>query len=211
MVPGLIPGISAVNTGDFTSEADLYTGEFNWWCEQLCEGQMRYDTLLGLRTVYFNETARADKVANPIVPGFPGAAFVASDVKNWFIGLQGGGAVHWDASQCFEVTLSGKAMLGNMNRQINVSDQAIFSGGTHASTLDDDEIVFGGELELGLRWRLTRWLAITGGYSWLFLDGVQRATQAFNFGASTSGAVQAQMQTGQIVVHSVFLGLNINF
>jgi hypothetical protein len=211
MVPGLIPGVSAVNSGTLESEADAWTAELNFWQQIGCTPCMRTDVMAGLRVMSWNETATADGWATAFVPGFPGAPFVRSDVDNLFLGFQVGAMTTFDVTRCFSVSVSGKGMLGNINRQSEVSDRAIFAGGTHSSSLEEDEIVLGFELELGMQWRLTDWISVTGGYSGLFLDGVQRAHDVMNFGASTSGAVQTQSDTDQLLIHSLFLGVRVDF
>jgi hypothetical protein len=107
--------------------------------------------------------------------------------------------------------MSIKGLVGNLNRTILVQDDSMFAGGLHSASSEDDEIVFGFDAEVGFRWRLARWIAVTGGYDLLFLDNVQRAHMAMDFSHSTSGAVQAQQNPDQLLIHSFFLGLNFNF
>ena len=196
--------------GTLTSEADFWGAEINYADELSCSGCTRWDLILGVRYLQFNETARAAFNAAPI-PGFTGPAFAASDVENLFIGLQVGARWHYQPSQNFEITASLKVLGGNVNRQAAVSDRSIFAGGLHAASSDEDEIVLGADIEIGARLRLSRTFAITAGYNLVFLDNILRANDAMDFSASGSGAVQAVQDTDQLFWHGVFAGLQLNF
>ena len=161
------------------------------------------------RYLQLNELSTVD-FSQPPLPQFAGPSFVNSDVENLFVGLQVGAMFHWDIHPCFELNALLKAMGGNINRKIEVTDRSIFAGGPHSASSEDDEIVFGAEVELGFKWRIHRRWAITGGYNLQFLDGVVRAYDAMDFSHSNSGAVQARQLTDQMLIHSVFLGLNLN-
>jgi hypothetical protein len=217
---GATPG--ALGTGDLSrgvladmeTEAEMWGVELNWWGEVSCTGRTRVDVGFGLRYVRFDEEARVDfETIIGAPPGpFPVAdGFVASDVQNTFFGAQVMIAAHIDASQCLEFYASGKGLFGQMNRDIDIADDSIFAGGPHSASLSDEEFVFGIDFELGLKWRITPRLAITAGYELFILDGVQRAEDAMDFSQSNSGAVQARQTPDQVVTHSLFLGLSINF
>ncbi len=214
---GASPGISGVGDvsrpvlADFTEDATLWGVELNWWTELSCEGRYRFDVGVGGRYMRFDEEARVDLTTNG-PGGFPVAdGFVESEVENTFAGGQIAAMLHVDLSNSFELSASAKGMIGSLNRDVTVSDLNVFAGGNHTSTREDDEIVFGLEAEVGLRLRLTRCIAVTGGYNLLFLDGVQRAHDSMDFTHSNSGAVQAEMNPDQLIVHTFFLGLNFNF
>ena len=81
--------------------------------------------------------------------------------------------------------------IGNLNRNVTVTDNSIFAGGSHTSRSEEDELVFAFEVELSGRWRLNRCLSLVGGYRLLFVDDVVRANDAMDFNKSFSGAVQA--------------------
>jgi hypothetical protein len=210
-IPAVAPGVAGPFAADFSVESELWTVELNWWSEQICDGRWRLDTVVGARAIYFDEEASVTNFTPAFNPGFPGAPFIRSESENLFLGIQAGGQVHWDLSQCFEINASLKGMLGNINRETVVTDNSIFSGGPHQAVLEDDEIVWGFEAEAGVRWRLFRWLSIEAGYSLLFLDEVQRAYDAMNFNGAASGAVQAQSAPDQVVTHSLFAGLTLQF
>jgi hypothetical protein len=213
---GALPGaggdgdISRPVTADMESEAELWGIELNWWTEVSCSGHTRVDVGFGFRYVSFEEIARVDFTTLDVGP-FPIAdGFVESEVQNDFIGVQAMIAGHIDLSQTFEIYGSAKGLFGQIDRDVDVTDDSIFAGGTHSASVSDDEFVFGVDLELGFKWRISSRLAITGGYELFFLDGVQRAEDAMDFSRSDTGAVQATQATDQIVVHSLFLGLSIN-
>ena len=209
-IPGGRVGASADVQGTLDSEADLYGGELNYIEEFTCRGCSRWDFLMGFRWLQFNETARAD-FATPPIPLFAGPSSVVSDVENTFLGLQLGARFHYQPSDSLEFLMGFKALAGNLNRQVQINDQNIFAGGAHAASRETDEIVFGADIELGLRWRPVRCIAFTLGYNLLFLDNVTRANDAMDFSYSGSGAVQASDRTDQLLWHGVFAGVSFEF
>jgi len=208
--PGGVGGISALNTATLEMEADLYSGELNYWEEVNCSGKSRFDLGGGLRVIRFEETAAVTNWASPVVVG-GGAPSLSSKARSDFIGLQFGGVWHYDFSPRFEFRAIGKVLAGNVNQTVTVNDANILGGGAHQSSTESDDIRLGADVDLGLLWRLHRRIGITFGYNLLILDGVARANETLDFTASTSGAVQARLHEGQIVSHSLFLGLNLNF
>jgi hypothetical protein len=210
-IPGVAEGVAGPFTANFAMESTLWTAELNWWSEWFCDGRWRVDTVVGARAIAFDEEADVSGFDPAFNPGFPGAPFVHSDTENLFLGVQAGARAHYDLNQCIELNASLKGMLGNINRKTVVSDNSVFSGGPHSGSLEEDEFVWGFEAEVGVRWRLVRWLSIEAGYSLLFLDDVQRANDALNFGASTSGAVQAQSDPDQLYAHTLFAGVTLQF
>lgn len=203
--------ISRPVNSSFQSDAELFSAEFNWWTELKCSGHWRWDAGLGIRYISFDEDARVDFVTTG--PGvFPvDNGFVRSEVKNRFIGMQAMFATHADISENFEFFGSLKAMFGSIDREIDVTDLDIFAGSFHSASIDDDEFVFGLDVELGFKWRLSRCIGVGLSYNLLFLDNVQRGEDAFDFSQSNSGAVQARQAPDQLVVHSIFFGVNFNF
>lgn len=203
--------ISRPVIASYESEAELYGIELNYWTELKCSGRWRWNAGFGLRYLSFEEDASVDFVTTG--PGaFPvDNGYVRSEVSNDFIGAQGMLAAHVDVSPCVEVFGSLKAMFGSVNRDIDVSDLDIFAGSTHAASVDDDEFVFGLDFELGVKWSLSKCLALGASYNMLFLDGVQRAEDSFDFGQSNSGAVQARQDPDQLVAHSIFFGVTFTF
>ena len=202
-------GVSAASLGAMSASAELWSAELNFVGEFECSGCWRWDLILGARMIQFDEKARLDFATGPIVGAGP--AFVDSDVTNHLIGGQLGLGAHWDVSSSVTLNFSLKAIMGDLSRKADVTDTSIFVGGPHASRLTQTEMVFGTDIEIGLRWRLTRCIAFTLGYNMLFLDNVLRANDAMDFTKSTSGAVQAKDDVDQLIVHSVFAGLNFNF
>jgi len=207
-----IPGIAATNTATVSSEADVISGEVNFWQRSAAAERSHWAYGGGLRVISFNETARANQFGTAFAPGFPSAPFVRSDTDNLFIGAQALGAYHWRVRPSFEVTFGSKLMLGNMNRDLRVSDSSIFSGGPHsAAKSKEDELTFGVEASIDFIWHLSRRISLTGGYRLLVLQDVVRANDAMDFSKSFSGAVQAAQTTDDAYVHSVFLGLALDF
>ncbi|MHC5012064.1 MAG: BBP7 family outer membrane beta-barrel protein [Planctomycetota bacterium] len=207
--PAGLGGLSALNTATFDMEADLYTGELNYWTEASCVGNSRFDVGGGVRYVRFEETASAINWALPIVPA-AGPASIVSEADNTFVGIQLGGAWHYDFSPTFEFRIAARGLIGNVNQDTTVTDANVLAGGTHVSRVDYDEIRLGADVDVGFFLRLSPRFGVTLGYNMFLLDGVARANNAMDFTQSVSGAVQAAIADDQIVNHSLFLGLNIN-
>ena len=210
---GGFPGSTTITDrvpGTLTGDADFFGAEFNHWKEVSCSGPTRWDFLIGVRYLQFDENARADFPVAPIA-AFTGPAFAASAVENMFIGAQLGARWHAQPSDNFEFMASLKVLAGNLTRTVNVTDQSIFAGGPHAASSEDNEVVLGADVEVGLRLRLSRTVALTAGYNLVLLDSVVRAANAMDFSQSASGAVQAGEGTDQLIWHGVFAGLQFNF
>jgi hypothetical protein len=204
--------ISSLVDADFHSEAELWSVEFNWWHEVDCSGHWRYDIGFGFRFIAFDENASVDFDVVEDTGGFPvDESFVTSDVTNRFYGLQLLGAIHYDATECFELYATLKAMFGSIQRDIDITDNDIFAGGTHTASSNDDDFVGGVEFEVGAIWRISRSVGIVASYDFLYLSDVQHAEDAMDFSVSNSGAVQAKQSPDQLVVHTVFLGVTFNF
>ncbi len=206
--PGGVGGASTAAQGILSSEAEMWSAEVNFVGEFECSGDWRWDLIVGFRTMRFEETSRLDFPGGVLVGAGP--AFVQSDVENHLLAAQFGIGAHWDASPNFTLNFSLKGIMGDLSRKADVTDTSIFVGGPHAARSTATEIVFGADIEIGFRWRLSRCIALTGGYNMLFVDNVLRAYDAMDFSHSTSGAAQARQQLNQLIVHSVFAGVNIN-
>ncbi len=198
-------------TADFSTDATSWGAEFVWWNELACEGNWRYDWGIGARYLSFDETANVGFVATGPGP-FPVAnGFVHSDVTNDWYGLEGCFAVHLDLTQSFEISATFKALFGQLSSDASVTDDSIFAGGLHSASASDDNLVFGAELELGARWRLTDHISVSAAANMLFLDDVQRAEDVLDFSHSTTGAVQARNAPDQLVITSLYLGVVFTF
>ena len=194
-----------------SSQVEAYGAELNWWTEMACEGHWRVDAGAGARYLHLDETAHTDFVTTGPGP-FPVAnGFVDSNVTSEFFGVQGLVAVHGDVTQRVEAYGSFKGMLGNLHTDVSVSDNSIFVGGSHSSSRKDDQIVLGFDLELGVKVGITDRIGVTAGYDLLFLDNVQRAEDAMDFTHSNTGAVQAGSSVDQLLIHTLFVGVSINF
>jgi hypothetical protein len=205
--------ISRIVDATFTSEAEAFTLELNFWSEVSCSDRWRIDAGIGARYVSFDEQANVGFVTDAQNPGpFPIAnGFVNSDVQNRFYGGQLALAAHYDANSCWTFNSSLKVMLGSLDRELVVTDDSIFAGGTHVSSEGDDEFVLGVNFELSAMWRLAEHVSLRAGYDLFVLDNVQRAEDGMDFSNSNSGAVQATQDPDQLVIHSLFFGVTFTF
>ncbi|MHC4972277.1 MAG: BBP7 family outer membrane beta-barrel protein [Planctomycetota bacterium] len=206
---GGAPGVSASNTATFNRKVEVMSFEASWWRLLPDVDKVRANFLLGVRVIPIDEEASAVDWANDFGAGSD--PFVRSDVSNTFAGGQVGVAVVYAAGTRVEFVGILKGLFGAMLRDISVVDQAIFSGGLHAGSLEETDLVFGVDLDLGLRVWVSRRIAVTLGYNLLFVDGVVHASAAQDFTQSATGAVQPRVAKDELVLHSVLLGVIVDF
>lgn len=209
--PAGIGGASAPVNGRMSAESESWSGELNFVSEFSCTGCMRFDLLLGARYMRLEEQARVDFDPNAGIANFNGPAFVEARTSNTLFGGQVGVQGHYDLSERFTITGGLKVILGNMSRDADIEDRSVFIGGSHASRSTQEELVFAADIELRARWRIMPRAAITFGYNLFFADNVLHAYDAMDFTKSTSGAVQARQEVGQMINHSIFAGVEFNF
>jgi hypothetical protein len=206
---GGAPGVSASNTATFRREVDVMSFEASWWRFLPQVDKVRADFLLGVRVIPIDEEASAVDWANDFGAGSD--PFVRSTVSNTFVGGQVGVAVVYGVGTRVEFVGILKGLFGAMLRDISVADQAIFSGGLHAGSIEETDFVFGVDLDLGVRVWVGRRVAVTLGYNLLFVDGVVHANAAQDFSQGATGAVQPRVAKDELVLHSVLLGAIVDF
>lgn len=202
-------GVSMSNTATFRRNVEVMSFEASWWRLLPDLDKVRADLLLGVRVIPIDERASALDWANDFGAGSD--PFVRSDVSNTFVGGQVGVAVVYGVGARVEFFGILKGLFGAMLRDISVMDQAIFSGGLHAGSIEETDFVLGIDLDLGLRVWVSRRVAVTLGYNLLFVDGVVHAYAAQDFSQSATGAVQPRVAKDELVLHSVLLGAIVDF
>lgn len=190
------------------TSSELYGIEGNWWRELCCKGKWRFRSVLGVRYLNLQETATL--TANGVLPG-GGSALAHSDVGTDFIAGQLGGDARWLATKNLEVGIGAKLMLGAKKTDAKVNDVSVLAGGAHASSSRKTEFGLGAELEVSLLRRFTRNISGTLGYTLLFMNDAVRADDAMDFSQAATGAVQTKLDGSSLLVHSFFLGVQINF
>lgn len=201
--------VSALANATLSSDADCWTAEASWIRELTCGGILRIDGILGGRVISFQETATANFAAVVAAPGQPGGT-VTCNADNFFYGGQLGAGFHLDASPRLEFTFLVKGLFGAISRDVRVDDSGVFTAGAKSNSGKDSSFSYGAEGEFGIRWRLSSRLALTAGYNVLFLDNTTRANQGMDFAQAGTGAVQPRQPSDDLLVQSVFLGLNVN-
>jgi hypothetical protein len=201
--------VTAVGTAALSSEADLVSAELSWVRELVCCGVIRLEGIVGFRAVSLQETATASIATT--AGGVPLVASVTSDASNVFLGGQLGAAGRFDMSACLEMTLSGKVLLGSLAQEIQITDTGLFTPGSKTITEEEAPFHWGLDCELGFLWRISPRFSVTFGYQALFMADVVRANRAMNFGRFDSGAVQPIFAKDNLLVHTVFAGVQVNF
>ena len=199
-------GQSPTATTTLVSEADLLSGELNYWrdLQEGCSTRFRYG--VGLRYINFEESAEARNWV-----GLAPDSFLNGEADNEFLGGQLMGAYIWEPAELLTVALSAKAFFGVMGRDIIIDEVSILSGGRKRATNEDSEFSWGLELGIDASWAINNCLSLTLGYSALYLDEVVRGHDALDFSRGATGAVQAIQVTDSIWVHSLWLGLAYRF
>jgi hypothetical protein len=202
-------GVSASNTATFKRQSDVHSLEASWWRVLPDIEKAKANFLLGVRAIRIDEEASAVDWLNDFGAGSD--PFVRSEVLNTFLGGQVGAAVSYRAGRRIEFVGVLKGLFGAMMRDITVMDQAIFAGGFHSGSIEETDFVLGIDLDLGLRVWVSRRVAVTVGYNLLFVDGVVRPNGAQDFSQSATGAVQPKVTKDELVLHSVLLGVIVDF
>ncbi|MHC4549986.1 MAG: BBP7 family outer membrane beta-barrel protein [Planctomycetota bacterium] len=209
--PGGALGVSASNTATFAWSAKVWSGELNWWHLWRDLEEMQASFVVGFRYLDHDERVSATNWLTDFGAGAD--PFVASEVQNRFLGGQAGlGATYRPGGRKLELVGSIKALFGAMLREVEVRDQAIFSGGLHVGRIEEDDFVFGFDLDVGIRIWFSERLAATLGYNLLFVNDIVRAHDALDFTQSATGAVQPTTRTlDTLVIHSVMIGVILDF
>lgn len=207
---GMNPPVTQTNSATLSTEAQYYGGELHWWRRVGCCENLRAHLGAGIRYLEFDEKATMDDWAQPFA-GFNGLPYLQSDAKNRFLGVQFGTMGEWDF--CGRWTLSGsiKGMVGGIRYDTTVRDNSFFIGGEHSSSFEQTKFSYGVDVEVGIRWKASQCVSLLASWNFLFLDNVQRASDALDFTDSNSGAVQAQRNTDALVTNTLWLGVQVQF
>jgi len=199
------PGVSPVATATLENMTYAWSADINYW--RVLSDKRRWTTSIGAgwRYLHIHERATAKDWV-----GLAPSAFLESDVHNSFMAAQlmVGAAFH--ATRRIDLMADVKVMGGAMTSDITIDEDSILSGGTKQSEKGSTEFAWGVEATFEGRIRLGRSVYVRGGYELLFIDGIQGATDSMDFGQAATGAVQPRLLSSTRVMHSVFLGLDID-
>ena len=98
-----------------------------------------------------------------------------------------------------------------MVTDVQITDDGLLSGGRKRTEKSETNFGWGVEATVEGRLQVARRVFVRGGYELLFLDGVQGATDAMDFTQGATGAVQPRFRSSSRLIHSVFLGLDVEF
>ncbi|MDF1702461.1 MAG: hypothetical protein P1V36_15025, partial [Planctomycetota bacterium] len=188
-------GVTPAVNGTLSNTSEAMSLEVNWVREVCCKGRWRWSTILGMRYIGLDESARGDFVLGAVAPV---NAFARSQVDTTLIAGQLGASGQWLVTERTEIGITGKVLLGSLYSGIDVEDDSIFVGGPHNAAATDTSFGLGGEIEVSLTHWLTRDLGLTAGYTLLFVNDVVRANQAMDFSQAGTGAVQARHSRSEL-------------
>ena len=108
-------------------------------------------------------------------------------------------------------SVSGKALLGWMNRDMTETDTSIVTGGpTTNGAREETGFSWGFELEVSALWRVMSRIGITASYTLLYLDEVSRVENALDFAQAATGSLQMKDATDSALIHAFFVGVRID-
>ena len=97
-----------------------------------------------------------------------------------------------------------------MNTKVRVEEDSILSGGVKAGEDESTHAGWGFEAGFDIKFRLNRCIALTAGYSFLFLDEVTRAHNAMDFSQGNTGAVQPRTRKDSVYAQAIMLGIQVD-
>lgn len=203
-------GISPSNTGTFTWDAEAHSVEINWWRAWADIEDARVDSILGFRFLYVRERASAHSWTADFGNG--ANPFVSSLVESMFFGAQAGGAVTYrPGGRSVEFFAAVKVLFGALLRNMQVTEQGFFEDMLHRPRIENDNFVIGFDLDVAVRIWLRPRLAVTVGYNLLILDDLVRAHDALDFSRADSGTIPPIRTPDELVLHSIFVGVVLDF
>jgi hypothetical protein len=175
---------------------ELRSAEINGLFNAVNGDSLRVDLLGGFRYVYLRETLQFRTSSPTIEPPTPGEFFVTSDTfdaSNSFYGGQVGARATWCAG-ALSVAATGKVALGVMHQHLGINGflatndfntpfgtgpGQVFQGGYFAlpsniGTHTRDRFGVVPELGVNVKYQLTQHLAVSVGYTFLYLNNVIR-------------------------------------
>ncbi len=204
--PGGAVALSPTASADIHNDTDIWSIELNGWRRVRCNACSQLDLGIGARVLGIEDRARATNWA-----GLAGNSFLEAQADNRFLGLQAMAQWTRRVTPRFEIGLTGKALLGAMNRDMAERDVSIVTGGvTTDGSREKTEFGWGFELEVSVLWRVMARVGITASYSMLYLSDITRAEQALDLSQAATGSVQLRDRSDSTLLHSFFVGVRID-
>jgi hypothetical protein len=204
-------GVSVPAFATLANEMSLWGLELNW-TRPIAAGTAdcpRWRLGGGLRFLRMDEEASLASFAPGL--GFGGSPFVRSEVSNQLLAAQVVGEVSQHLGGCWYAQVDLKGFVGSNQRDALVEDEAVLSGGRHASSDETSEFTWGFEVGAGFVYHVSRTVSVTASYNLLFIDDASRANLAMDFGQAGSGAVQAGRSTENMITQMFLVGVHFRF
>ena len=209
--PGAPSELSRPVAGAFDEEATAWGAELVAWRALPTCGSWRFEVGAGARHFAFEEIAHLD-LATTGAGAVPFAdGFVDAYVENRWWGLEGCVSAYADVTPSLTLSATFKALAGWVERHVAVTDGNLFANGVHAASARSDGFAAGAEFEVGARLRLSSCVHVSAAVNVLFLDGVQRAHDAFDLEQGATGRAEARDDPDAVVIGSLFLGVTVSF
>jgi hypothetical protein len=203
-VPGGPPGTSGPFDVGLHSHALLWdldvTLEKPWYCSPCFTSSWGF----GLRYLRFDETAEFR---------FPdrGGSAVEGDVDNGLLAAEGVITGTWKLSSRWDLRGRASVFAGWMHKAGTLTFNNPPPGVATVTEGDDDDLGFGGELEIAARWHMNSCWSLSAGYGLLVLGNVTRGHESIDSANTVArGGPGIVFPNDTLLVHRVFLGLEFD-
>ena len=200
-------GISPVASATVFNESLVWGFDINYW--KTLRKTSRWHTRIGsgFRYTRIDEKAEVrDWNGNPNLQ----RSFIGAEARNALFAAQLMAGATYRVSSRFELMADAKVLGGVLTSTVDITEDSILSGGSKAASKDNNEFGWGVEGTVEARFRIGSRLWIRGSAEVLFIDGVQGATDSFDFSQASTGAVQARTLTSDRVISTLFLGVDLD-
>jgi hypothetical protein len=205
-------GVSPLQTATLVDEMSMWGVELNWTraLGEARDGQCaRWRLGGGLRYLRFSETAGVENWTPGL--GFAGTPFIRSEARNSLVAGQVVAQVTQSLGDRLSARLDLAGIFGSNTREVDLTDEAILSGGRHTSSLQTSGFTWGIEATARLSYALSSRVSLSVSYTILLLDEISRANLAMDFNQANTGAVQAGRVTDNMATQLVMLGVHVRF
>ena len=200
-------GVSPVASATVFNESLVWGFDINYW--RTLRKTSRWHTRIGsgFRYTRIDEKAEVrDWAGNPNLQ----RSFIGAEARNALFAAQLMAGARFRVSSRFELMADAKVLGGVLTSTVDITEDSILSGGSKVASKDNNEFGWGVEGTVEARFRIGSRLWIRGSAEVLFIDGVQGATDSFDFARASTGAVQARTLTSDRVISTLFLGLDLD-
>lgn len=161
---------------------------------------------LGLRHLHFDE--RATFLFPTSVPP-ANAALFTTDIDAGLLAVEASASATWAFAPRLDATARGGLFAGWMRRRGSLTTTSV-SPVPDVGGRGPDDLGYGAEVELSLRWHATPRLTLALGWGALVLGPVTRAHDTLDFGNVSSNDLGPRFRDDVLVVQRLFTGITLD-